>query len=234
MIRLLIGLIPLLLPAQQTYYVGFLRAGSNAGKISPEDLKQIQAAHMKHILAMADSGALVGAGPTIGSPTLRGLFIFKTDTIDKARELALADPAVKAGRLKLDIHEWNGPAGLSDEYRSRKRTDPQSPDRMLNTQLVIFKRGPNSNGPSRPDTVLSQALAHGRFAGDSELLGMAVLTLASPDEARRLAESDPAVKSGSVTFELYHWMVAEGVFPRRSGQALAAPDKPRAAARAVS
>ena len=188
MIRLLFALLLMAAGAADsaTYYVAFLRAGPNSAKFSDGELKQLQAAHMNHIRSMADSGALVGAGPAIGSPTLRGLFIFKTDSLEKARALAEADPSVKAGRMTAEIHEWRGPDGLSEEYQARRKAEPNAPDKMLTTQLVIFKRGPRAETGSRPETVLAKALAHGPFAGDVELRGMAVLTLASVEEARRL------------------------------------------------
>jgi uncharacterized protein YciI len=215
--RLLLGLVPALLAAAEPaiYYVGFLRAGPNAAKFSTEELKQLQQNHMNHIRSMAESGALVGAGPAIGSPTLRGLFIFKTDSIAKARELAEADPAVKAGRMMVQVYEWRGPAGLSDEYRARKKADPKAQDKMLTTQLVIFKHGNTTGAEGRPNAVLSRALAFGPFIGDSELRGMAVLTLANVEEAKKLVESDPAVASGAVRAEVHPWMVADGVFPQR-------------------
>ena len=86
---------------------------------------------------------------------------------------------------------------------------------MLTTQLVIFKYGATKGAGGRPDTVLTKALAYGPFVGDEQLRGMAVLTLASIEEARKLVESDPAVSSGAVLAEVHPWMVAEGVFPEQ-------------------
>jgi hypothetical protein len=44
---------------------------------------------------------------------------------------------------------------------------------------------------------------------------MAVLTLASVEEAKKFVESDPSVASGAVRAEVHPWMVADGVFPQQ-------------------
>jgi len=42
---------------------------------------------------------------------LRGVFVFKVGSLDEARALSNADPAVKAGRLVVDVHPWEVPVG---------------------------------------------------------------------------------------------------------------------------
>jgi hypothetical protein len=39
-------------------------------------------------------------------PTFRGMCLYKTQTLEEARKLAEEDPAVKAGRLKVEIMAW--------------------------------------------------------------------------------------------------------------------------------
>ena len=90
-----------------TYQVGFLRKGPNwtpAGD-SPE-LKALQAAHMAHIGKMAETGKLILAGPFADGGDLRGLLIFRVDSLEEAKALAEEDPAVRAGRLVLEWHPW--------------------------------------------------------------------------------------------------------------------------------
>ena len=60
----------------------------------------------------AELKKLVVAGPFGDDGILRGIFIFKVGTIEEARELAATDPAVKAGRLALDIHPFVVPEGI--------------------------------------------------------------------------------------------------------------------------
>jgi uncharacterized protein YciI len=96
----------------ETYYLGFLRRGD---KWSPEDTperQRIQEAHLKNIGRLHDMGKLVAAGPFMEDGDLRGIFVFKTATAEEANELTNTDPAVQAGRLRIELHPWELPAGL--------------------------------------------------------------------------------------------------------------------------
>lgn len=98
---------PLFDPADlSTYYFGFLRKGQawTAGQ-TPETQK-IQEGHMAHLNASAKTGKLVIAGPLGDNGDIRGILVYKTATVDEARAIAEADPAVKAGRLRVELHKW--------------------------------------------------------------------------------------------------------------------------------
>ena len=95
------------------YVVGLLKKGPNwSAERTPESAK-LQEGHMANIERMAKLGKLIVAGPFTGkNETIRGLYIFKT-TLEEAKQLAEADPAVKAGRLALDLYPWYAGKGLS-------------------------------------------------------------------------------------------------------------------------
>jgi uncharacterized protein len=46
-----------------------------------------------------------------GDPALRGLGFYRTGSIERSRELAKSDPAVRAGRLGVEIMTWYCPPG---------------------------------------------------------------------------------------------------------------------------
>jgi uncharacterized protein YciI len=95
-----------------TAYLAFLVRGD---KWTPEKTPQteaIQKAHMDHINRLADMKKLVVAGPFGDNGALRGIFVFRVGSLEEARELAATDPAVKAGRLALQIHPWVVPDGI--------------------------------------------------------------------------------------------------------------------------
>jgi uncharacterized protein len=76
------------------YYIGFLRRGPRWTPESTPETQRVQAAHMAHIGDMAGSGKLVGAGPFSDGGRLRGVFLFKVASLEEARALAEADPAM--------------------------------------------------------------------------------------------------------------------------------------------
>ncbi|MCA1577831.1 MAG: YciI family protein [Acidobacteria bacterium] len=95
-----------------TAYLAFLVRGD---KWTPEKTPQteaIQKAHLANIQKLADQKKLVVAGPFGDNGTLRGIFVFRVDSIEEARQLAATDPAVQAGRLALQIHPWIVPEGI--------------------------------------------------------------------------------------------------------------------------
>lgn len=97
---------------KETRYVfGMLVAGAATGH-TPDEIKAIQAGHMAHINTMHEAGKLAIAGPFAGGGNRRGVFLFKLDTLEAAQALAADDPAVKAGRLKLDTFFWTVPTGI--------------------------------------------------------------------------------------------------------------------------
>jgi uncharacterized protein YciI len=95
-----------------TAYLAFLVRGD---KWTPEKTPQteaIQKAHMDNINRLAEMKKLVVAGPFGDNGTLRGIFVFRVDSLEEARALAATDPAVHAGRLALQIHPWVVPDGI--------------------------------------------------------------------------------------------------------------------------
>jgi uncharacterized protein YciI len=69
------------------------------------EIDRIQDAHLAYLASMGDAGHMPVAGPFDEQPdeTLRGLSIYATGSIERARELANADPAVRAGRFEVDV-----------------------------------------------------------------------------------------------------------------------------------
>lgn len=95
-----------------TAYLAFLVRGD---KWTPEKTPQtaeIQKGHMANIQRLAAMKKLVVAGPFGDDGRLRGIFVFRVDSLEEARALTLTDPAVQAGRLALELHPWMVPVGI--------------------------------------------------------------------------------------------------------------------------
>ena len=93
------------------YVMAFLKRGPNRDQDSAK-AAQLQRAHLDNITRMAEEGTLVLAGPFMDTGKIRGIYIFDVKTVDEARELTATDPAIKAGRLEMELHPWYGSAAL--------------------------------------------------------------------------------------------------------------------------
>lgn len=87
------------------YFFVMLKRGPNRSQDSVSTAK-LQEGHMANIQKMADDGHLAIAGPFGDDGDWRGIFIFKTKTIEEAKKLVEQDPMIKAGRLIYEIHPW--------------------------------------------------------------------------------------------------------------------------------
>jgi uncharacterized protein YciI len=94
------------------YVMAFLKTGPNRDQ-SPEEAAQLQKAHMDNIRRMAEAGDLVLAGPFAKNDQgIQGIYIFNVETVEEAELLTQTDPAIKAGRLTMDLIPWYGSAAL--------------------------------------------------------------------------------------------------------------------------
>lgn len=98
------------------YVVAFLKKGPNRSQDSLTATK-LQQAHMKNIQRMADDGALVLAGPFLDNGDVRGIYVFNVKSVEEAQKLTETDPAIKAGRLAMELHPWYGSAALMEINR---------------------------------------------------------------------------------------------------------------------
>ena len=89
-----------------TYYVGFLYRGPKWTAEQTPESEALQKAHLANIQRMAEAGKLLVAGPFTDGGDLRGLYVFRVATLEEAQALAASDPAVQAGRLRLEFHPW--------------------------------------------------------------------------------------------------------------------------------
>lgn len=94
------------------YVMAFLKAGPNRDQ-SKEEAAELQKAHMANIKRMAENGDLVLAGPFVANDQgMQGIYIFNVKTVEEAEALTHTDPAIKAGRLKMELIPWYGSAAL--------------------------------------------------------------------------------------------------------------------------
>jgi uncharacterized protein len=90
-------------------YLVFLRRPANPTRYDQGKLEDIQKRHLAHLGDLYRSGKAVSAGPfdEQDDETNRGLVVMPASLgKDEVRRLASDDPAVKAGRLQVQIVRW--------------------------------------------------------------------------------------------------------------------------------
>ena len=97
---------PKVVTPKETYFFGVLVRGPEwTPEITPE-VKKLQEAHMANIRRMGGTGKLVIAGPLENAGQLRGIYVFKLNSLQEAKSWSETDPAVKAGRFAIEFHPW--------------------------------------------------------------------------------------------------------------------------------
>jgi uncharacterized protein YciI len=97
-----------------TVYLGFLKKGPNRkeGDGKTPEVQELQKAHLANINRLAEMKKLVMAGPFGDDGELRGIFVFRVNSMKEAEDLTATDPMIKIDRLRLDLHPWQVPEGI--------------------------------------------------------------------------------------------------------------------------
>lgn len=95
------------------YVMAFLKMGPNRDQDSAK-AAELQCAHLDNINRLAEAKKLVVAGPFLDAGDIRGIYIFNVETVEEAEALTNTDPAIKAGRLVMELHPWYGSAALME------------------------------------------------------------------------------------------------------------------------
>jgi uncharacterized protein YciI len=92
-----------------SYYIVFLRRPAQPAQYDKAKLEEIQQQHLARLGELYRAGKALSAGPfdEQDDERSRGLIIMPASLgKDEVRRLASADPAVKAGRLEVQIVRW--------------------------------------------------------------------------------------------------------------------------------
>ena len=91
-----------------SFIVVLLVRPPNAPELAKAELDQLQEKHLANINRLVDEGKLLKAGPfeDYSGRNVRGMFIFKTDSLEQARTWVGTDPTIKAGRLVAECLKW--------------------------------------------------------------------------------------------------------------------------------
>ncbi len=89
-----------------TVYLVFLIRGPSWTAEESEERDRLQIKHLAHLKKLKEGGQIIMVGPCAEESHLRGVCLYKVASLEEAKALAEADPAVQAGRLGVEIHPW--------------------------------------------------------------------------------------------------------------------------------
>jgi len=176
--------------------------------------------HLAYVHSMIETGKVIIAGRIEDDPELRGVLVFNTKSADEAKEWMGADPAVKDGHFTMELHPW------WSEPVMKKLTSP--PQKSETAYLAFLVRGDKWTAEKTPATEaiqkahlenigklaeMKKLVVAGPFGDNGTLRGVFVFRTDSIDEARALANTDPAVKAGHLALQIHPWVVPEGILP---------------------
>ena len=104
------------------YTITLLILRPDAPRLADDALSTLQDEHMSHLADLHEAGHLLAAGPLLGANdrAFRGLSIWRADP-DQVRDLIekYPDPAVTAGRFRVEVLPWMVPSGAMQFSRIR-------------------------------------------------------------------------------------------------------------------
>lgn len=97
----------------EAYQFVLLRRPADAPGYSDEVLDRLQAEHLAFYAALRADGRVLTNGPFSeqGDDRMRGLVFYRLGTLQAARDLAVTDPLVVAGRLEVEAMTYLCPPG---------------------------------------------------------------------------------------------------------------------------
>jgi len=201
------------------FHMALLKRVPNWEDIKTPNRMALEKAQTDYVKWLIESGKAVIAGRLTDDGEIRGVYVLRAKTTEEAKAWADDSPAVKSGHLVSELHPW-----WSEEVM-KKTTMPES---MTTAYLAFLTRGAKWTPEKTPQTeeiqkghmanILRLAetkklVVAGPFGDDGTLRGIFVFKVGSLEEAKTLAETDPAVQAGRLALDIHPWQVPEGILP---------------------
>jgi uncharacterized protein YciI len=181
--------------------------------------KELQSQHVAHVMSLLESGKAIIAGPLGDYGEIADIYVLRAKSAEEARAWADKDPAVKAGFFVAEMHPW---------WSADVMKKPTAPMKLTTAYLGLLTRGAKWTPEKTPATEelqkahmaninrlaeMKKLVVAGPFGDDGNLRGIFVFKVASLDEAKALAETDPSVIAGRLAIDMHPWLVPEGILP---------------------
>ena len=201
------------------FHMALLKRGPKWTGTHTAKTESVESEQRNYVSSLIESGKAVVAGRLDDDGEIRGVYVLRAKSAEEARVWAEASPAVKTGQLIAEMHPW-----WSEDVMKK----PTSPTKLTTAYLGFLKRGDKWTPEKTPATEalqkahmaninrlaeMKKLVVAGPFGDDTNLRGIFVFRVASIDEAKALAETDPAVKAGRLAIDMHPWLVPEGILP---------------------
>lgn len=201
-----------------TVWFVFLTKGPNRGPLEKSLGEKLQAEHVGNLGRLGELGVGLLAGPLGDDDFIRGIVVVKAPDHETVADYFKPDPFVQMGRLAVVASPWLVDGGTIGK--------PETPFRLSEHTLVVFRKGPRwreLSGPLRPDSMhaLIPVLREIENEGDLALCGplteggdAAGVALFRPRESAPIKERlsrAPAVVDGKVVIEIHPQYLGAGV-----------------------
>jgi uncharacterized protein YciI len=198
-----------------TYQLVVLKKGP-AYTTDPVAAKKVLDQHVAYMMKLGAEGQSLAAGPCTDDGEIAGLMLLRAGSVEKARQIEEADPAVKAGHFAFDVgpfaaasdafHPWAQPFGQETVYFGFLNTGPNRGQdaqtaAALQKQHLAFMEGQHEQG---------RLLVAGPFVEPGPRRGLVVYRAGTLEEALSRASADPMIKAGRLALELHPWVVPKG------------------------
>jgi uncharacterized protein YciI len=199
------------------FHMALLKRGPNFSAAGMP--KELQSQHVAHVMSLLESGKAIIAGPLGDYGEIADIYVLRAKSAEEARAWADKDPAVKAGFFVAEMHPW---------WSADVMKKPTAPMKLTTAYLGLLTRGAKWTSEQTPATEelqrahmaninrlaeMKKLVVAGPFGDDGNLRGIFVFKVASLDEAKALAETDPAVIAGRLAIDMHPWLVPEGILP---------------------
>lgn len=191
------------------YTFVFLNTRTDKTELPKEETDKLMQGHLANITRLAEEGKLIVAGPFDGGG---GIFILNTTSIDEANAWLSTDPGIQANRWKLDVLQY--------QPRMGGVCVAKEPYEMVTYTFIRFRSNIHKETVGdypvllkKHDEYLKQVAKNGNVITegifDDQEGGILIM---KGDIQAEVFENDPAVKSGTLLFEVKKLWVAKGAF----------------------
>ena len=92
-----------MMPTHEAVFLGLIKKGPGWTDEESPQLLRDQEAHQANIQRLFEMGFLPLSGPISDGGDVRGIFVYRTESIEEAQQLVDEDPHVKSGQLVVEL-----------------------------------------------------------------------------------------------------------------------------------